>query len=117
IYGYRAANRLRPYHKMRHSPSNYFVLGDAFCAFNPIYGQGMMVAAMSAKLLKAYLTKHHYDNHLARNFQKRLFWIVLISWLLATGEDMRYPLVEGKKPNLIDRLFHHFLDFLFSASN
>ncbi|MEM9954995.1 MAG: hypothetical protein AAF846_25530 [Chloroflexota bacterium] len=117
IYGYRAANRLRPYHKMRSYPANYFVLGDAYCAFNPIYGQGMMVAAMSAKRLKEYLFGHNDIDLSTRNFQKRLFWTVLISWLLAIGEDMRYPSVTGKKPNIIDRVAHRFLDFLFIASN
>lgn len=117
IYGYRAANRLRPYHKMRSYPANYFVLGDAYCAFNPIYGQGMMVAAMSAKRLKEYLSGYNDIDLSAKTFQKQLFWTILISWLLATGEDMRYPSVTGKKPNLIDRLAHRFLDFLFIASN
>src|SRR5690606_36018482 len=77
----------------------------------------MMVAAMSAKLLQKYLTRHDDIDLLANNFQKRLSWTVLISWLLATGEDMRYPSVTGKKPNLIDRVAHRFLDFLFIASN
>ena len=117
IHGYRAANRLRSYHKMQDYPANYCVLGDAFCAFNPIYGQGMMVAAMSVKVLQEYLNQPRYNDQLARNFQRHLSLTILMSWLLATGEDMRYPLVEGKKPNLIDRIAHRFLDFLFIASN
>ncbi|MEL7434621.1 MAG: FAD-dependent monooxygenase, partial [Chloroflexota bacterium] len=117
ISGYRAENRLRPYHKMRDYPDNYLVLGDAFCAFNPIYGQGMMVAAMSAQLLQSYLDGSMLGKQSAATFQRRLSWIVLMSWLLATGEDMRYPLVEGKRPNIFDRLVHRFLDFLFIASN
>ncbi|MEL6306903.1 MAG: FAD-dependent monooxygenase [Chloroflexota bacterium] len=117
ISGYRAENRMRPYHKMQDYPDNYLVVGDAFCAFNPIYGQGMMVAAMSAQLLQSYLDDSWLGKQSAAAFQRRLSWTVEMSWRLATGEDKRYPLVEGKRPNLFDRLVHHFLDFLFIASN
>ena len=53
----------------------------------------------------------------AFRFQRRLSRLVMLSWLLATGEDMRYPLVVGKQPTPLDRLAHRFLDFLFIASN
>jgi flavin-dependent dehydrogenase len=51
-YGYRGTeSRRRHDEKLTRWPDRYVVLGDAFYGFNPIYGQGMTVAAMSAVAL------------------------------------------------------------------
>lgn len=42
--------------------------------------------------------------------------VTRIPWLLATGEDRRYPLVEGPPPNFLDRIVHRYIDLLFLAA-
>jgi flavin-dependent dehydrogenase len=56
IYSYRATrNRKRHYEKLSSQPHNLLVTGDAACAFNPIYGQGMTTAAIGDETLEEAL--------------------------------------------------------------
>src|SRR5436305_15317844 len=99
IVAYRfKSNERRHYERMRRFPDGYLVVGDAICSFNPIYGQGMSVAAMEARALGECLAAG--DERLARRFYRAAAKIVDIPWLVATGEDLRYPQVAGKRPPL-----------------
>ena len=89
------ANQRRMYEKMKRFPAGYLVLGDAVCSFNPIYGQGMSAAAMEATALDEGLAG---DDPIAERFYARTRKIVDIPWTIATGEDFRYPQVQGKRP-------------------
>ena len=52
MYTYqRTENRLRHFERLKRWPENFIMLGDAACAFNPTYGQGMSVAALEAQAL------------------------------------------------------------------
>jgi hypothetical protein len=118
IYGYRKLdNRMRHYERLARRPENFIVIGDAACAFNPIYGQGMSSAAMEAeelgKLLEAYRGRELAG--LAARFQKRLFQLVQGPWLISTSEDMRYPGVEGGHASLLIRFSHHYFDLMSRA--
>jgi hypothetical protein len=88
------------------------VLGDAVCAFNPIYGQGMTAAAESAELLDDWLGRPAP----ARAFQRRLRRLVDTPWLLATGEDYRYPSTEGGRPSPLVRLLHRYVDRVMAVA-
>jgi 2-polyprenyl-6-methoxyphenol hydroxylase-like FAD-dependent oxidoreductase len=112
------SNRLRHYEKMKQFPQQYIVLGDAVCAFNPIYGQGMTASAMAAELLMEMLgTAFAQDKNsnlagFSQRFQKRLAKNNEMPWLMATGEDLRYSTTEGAKPGTIDRLVQRYFDQL-----
>ncbi len=109
-------NRRRHYERLRRQPDNFLVTGDAACAFNPVYGQGMTTAALGALALDECLREQRRRqlggdlSGLARRFQKRLAKANAAPWLLATGEDFRYREVEGSTPNVTTRLLHRYLD-------
>lgn len=115
IYAYRATeNRLRHYEQMARLPEGFILLGDAVCAFNPVYGQGMTVAALSALELDRALGRQQGSTGdrpgFARRFQKRLAKVNTLPWALATGEDSRYANAVGASPNWKTRLMHGYTD-------
>ncbi|MEU9806798.1 2-polyprenyl-6-methoxyphenol hydroxylase-like oxidoreductase [Mycobacterium sp. NPDC050853] len=59
----------RRYDKLRHFPPGLLVLGDAFCSFNPVYGQGMTSAAFQAKALRRCLAQSNDDDLSRRYFR------------------------------------------------
>lgn len=91
IFGYRRTeNRRRHYEALARWPDRFIVIGDAACGFNPIYGQGMTVAAITAQALGAALTQAHDLTGLAARFQRQLPHLVAPAWLLATGADFEW---------------------------
>lgn len=122
IRAYRGtANRLRHYERLARRPERFLVLGDAVCAFNPVYAQGMTTAALAAEILDSCLgtqrSKYgasHLDG-LAGRFQRRLARRNTDPWLLSTGEDLRFPTTTGAV-NLTTRLMHRYLDRLLPVA-
>jgi 2-polyprenyl-6-methoxyphenol hydroxylase-like FAD-dependent oxidoreductase len=90
------ANQRRLYEGMKRLPQGFAVIGDAICSFNPIYGQGMSVAAMEAKALDDTLREG--AEAVPARFYKRAAKIADIPWAIATGEDLRFPQIEGRRP-------------------
>jgi len=90
------ANQRRFYERMKRFPSGYLAIGDAVCSFNPIYGQGMSVAAAEAEALGESLAFGLDD--LSQRFYAKASRIIDIPWTIATGEDLRYPQVQGRRP-------------------
>lgn len=109
-------NRLRHFENAKNLPENFVVLGDAACAFNPVYGQGMTIAALGALELQQCLREQqrsHPDNvlsGLSPRFQQRLAKVNKAPWLMATGEDYRYRETEGGTPGVMTRFMHWYLD-------
>jgi 2-polyprenyl-6-methoxyphenol hydroxylase-like FAD-dependent oxidoreductase len=115
IVSYRfPANQRRLYERMKRLPDGFLVVGDAVCSFNPIYGQGMSVAATEAKALDESLGEGLRG--LAARFYSRASRIIDIPWLIATGEDLRYPQVEGKRPPG-SRVVNRYLERVHAAAS
>lgn len=103
IYGYRrTANRWRHFEQLKRMPHNFLVVGDAFCTFNPVYGQGMTVAALEALALNACL-KRRGREPLSRRFHRASARIVRMPWLLATMVDKKSLSSEDTLTRVQDR--------------
>jgi 2-polyprenyl-6-methoxyphenol hydroxylase-like FAD-dependent oxidoreductase len=113
-------NHLRHFERMQRWPIGFIVTGDAVCAFNPIYGQGMTVSALDAMTLKRCLQEQQRSPRadFEQRFQQQLAETVADAWLLATNQDLRFPGVrlKGARPNPGLRLLHRYMDLvLYSA--
>jgi hypothetical protein len=96
------ANRRRHYERLKKLPEALIVLGDALCSFNPVYAQGMTVAALDAMTLEQCLNQQRQNGRaidgLGRRFHRQTAGIVDVPWQLAAGEDLRYPEARGRRP-------------------
>jgi 2-polyprenyl-6-methoxyphenol hydroxylase-like FAD-dependent oxidoreductase len=109
------ANHRRRYDKLARFPDGLLVTGDAMCSFNPIYGQGMTVAALEALCMREALQRGGDD--LPRRFFKAAAEPVSDAWKFAVGADlsMPQPIVPGPRP-LAGRAANRYLDQVAAAA-
>jgi flavin-dependent dehydrogenase len=90
------ASMRRRYEKVDRFPEAYVVFGDAIASFNPIYGQGMSVAALESEELAAALEQGSGEL-LGPRFFRRAAKIVDIPWAISVGNDLRMPETIGPR--------------------
>jgi 2-polyprenyl-6-methoxyphenol hydroxylase-like FAD-dependent oxidoreductase len=98
IVGQRATeNRLRHYDSLGRFPRGVIAVGDAACAFNPVYGQGMTAAAIGADVLDRWLrgASSRHSPGRGQVFQRALARATAAAWQLSTGADYGFRTTEG----------------------
>ncbi|MGW5445355.1 NAD(P)/FAD-dependent oxidoreductase [Streptomyces asiaticus] len=112
------SNRRRFYEQMRSWPSGFIVLGDAVAAYNPVYGQGMSVAAQGATILRDVIGRHGLQTiNLTRHVQHAIGRLVQGPWDVTTGQDSQYPGAVGKQRPVTARLVHAYVVRLMRTAN
>lgn len=97
IVSYRfASSQWRHYEKLPRVPEGLVMVGDAFCSFNPIYGQGITTSALQVEMLGECLREGL--GGLARRYFQRAGTLLKMPWTMATTEDLRLPELEGTRP-------------------
>jgi 2-polyprenyl-6-methoxyphenol hydroxylase-like FAD-dependent oxidoreductase len=101
------------YERLDRFPDGLLVLGDAVCSFNPVYGQGMTVAALEALALRRDLERGAAPQ--PRRFFRDLARVVDVPWEIAAGGDLVFPGVPGRR-TLKARLVNAYLARLHAAA-
>jgi 2-polyprenyl-6-methoxyphenol hydroxylase-like FAD-dependent oxidoreductase len=95
-------SRWRHYEHTTHLPIGLLPLGDAICRFNPVYGQGMSVAAQEALALQELLESHGSEPdpllELGPAFFARSAQLIETPWQMAAIPDFAIPGTRGEKP-------------------
>jgi 2-polyprenyl-6-methoxyphenol hydroxylase-like FAD-dependent oxidoreductase len=111
---YRFAESVRRrYDQSKRVPGGFLPLGDSLCCFNPIYGQGMTVAALQALVLRRHLERS--DALRTRRILRNFVRITETPWQMALAADLSLPGM-GKKPSATQRLIGRYLSRLNAAA-
>ncbi|BAJ33068.1 MULTISPECIES: putative oxidoreductase [Kitasatospora] len=127
----RTENHRTDYHRMPAWPDRFLVAGDAVCAFNPLYGQGIGVALEQALLLRSLLAARTGRSTpsgpvgvagvaeltgLAREFQRRLPRTTGYAWRMSTFQDAIWARHRAGRTTRRDRAVTWYLDRLYRAA-
>jgi 2-polyprenyl-6-methoxyphenol hydroxylase-like FAD-dependent oxidoreductase len=101
------------YEKLGGRLGGLLVIGDAYCGFNPIYGQGITIAALEALILRRLLRATEgsategsategsgtegSSAGLARAYFQAAGKLVDEAWETSASSDLRFPEVEGRR--------------------
>jgi len=92
----------RHYDRLSDAPSGLIVIGDALCVLDPLFGQGMSVAACQALELKRCFERSG-ERPGARGWaalQGRIARQTDVPWLLTSSEAFRYAETGGNRSRL-----------------
>jgi 2-polyprenyl-6-methoxyphenol hydroxylase-like FAD-dependent oxidoreductase len=96
------ASEWRHYERLPSFPQGLLPIGDAICVFNPVYGQGMSVAAQEARLLQDLLARAAANPQtlptLALDFFAGARALIDTPWSSAAVPDFAHPQTRGERP-------------------
>jgi 2-polyprenyl-6-methoxyphenol hydroxylase-like FAD-dependent oxidoreductase len=105
-FGFPASVR-RHFERLDAFPRRLLPFGDAICRFNPVWGQGMSVAAQEARLLRDLL-RHRAAApdplaELAPAFFAEAAKVIETPWATAANPDLAHPETVGERPEGLEQ--------------
>ena len=101
------ASEYRHYERLEAFPRGLLPIGDALCRFNPIYGQGMSVAAQEAQALRQLLAARASTGDpldgLGPSFFAKASALIEGPWAMAAIPDFAHPYTRGERPADLDQ--------------
>ena len=106
--GYRRAANIRRRYDRLPAPEGLLVVGDAATSINPVYGQGISVAALGAQALARALAG---GRPTARRLQRLVIEAGEQAWQISTGVDKNLPTATGNavRSGALDRVAGWYL--------
>ena len=103
-YGFRESVR-RHFDRLAPLPRGLLPLGDSICRFNPVYGQGMTVAALEAVQLRRLLDARSSSGGAAdpleglnTAFLAEIEAVIDAAWQMSAIPDLASPTARGERP-------------------
>jgi 2-polyprenyl-6-methoxyphenol hydroxylase-like FAD-dependent oxidoreductase len=98
----------RHYERLAAFPRGLLAVGDAICRFNPVYGQGMSVAAQEAVALRRLLSTRASEadplDGLALPFFAEAAALIDTPWFGASIPDFVHPKTRGARPENLEAM-------------
>jgi 2-polyprenyl-6-methoxyphenol hydroxylase-like FAD-dependent oxidoreductase len=106
------ASTWRHYEAVVDFPQGLIPIGDSICRFNPVYAQGMSVAAREASILADLLGRRARGADdlagLPQDFLAEVQPWLAGAWSMSTSPDLAYPQTRGDRPDDLE----HTLGFV-----
>jgi hypothetical protein len=95
-------SRWRHFEQLQRLPRGILPVADSLCRFNPIYGQGMSVAALQAKLLCEVMDRTADEpdpiEALQSGFMSEVSSLLQAPWNMGVNADFAFPTTRGECP-------------------
>jgi 2-polyprenyl-6-methoxyphenol hydroxylase-like FAD-dependent oxidoreductase len=101
------------YEQLARFPDGLLPIGDAVCSLNPIYGQGMTVAALQALALREHVGRHGTAE--PHRWLRRVTRVGDAPWGMVVNGDLAFPTVEGHRTATV-RLLGAYIARLHAAA-
>jgi len=96
------SNRWRHYERLESLPNNLIPIGESFVSLNPMYGQGMTLAAHQALALRSSFSLNHGTilglGLINSDYFKACAGVNQIGWTVAETRDLTFDTTEGERP-------------------
>jgi 2-polyprenyl-6-methoxyphenol hydroxylase-like FAD-dependent oxidoreductase len=110
----------RHYERLDGFPRGLLPIGDAICRFNPIYGQGMTVAAQEALILRDLLRARNRQRDLlaglGQAFIAAVQPVIGAAWSMSAVPDLVHPLTRGQRPDDLEESLQSHMALLRIAT-
>ena len=107
------SSRWYRYDRLARLPDGLIAIGDAVCSFNPVYAQGMTVAALQALALRNCLSRG--TTNLPRRFYRAGAKPIRQAWQQVVGNDLSLPEIDGSPP-LATKLTNPYVERVLTAA-
>ena len=118
-YGF-TGSRWRRYDRLKTLPAGLIATGDAVCSFNPVFGQGMTVAALEAETLAQAVSQAGLggtlDPRLPHRWYRQIGRHINVAWQGVYLDDLRFPELADRTPATL-RPLQWYLDRVHRATH